>query len=162
MKVVLLFSIIFVINSLKIGEKGLELIKKYAGCKLYAYRNPSGSWVIGYGITDADYSITKTRIIKGLKITQETADKWLKERVNKKDCPKVNKYYSKYKWTQNEFDALVSLAYEFGSIDQFINNGKSTKADIAQNILKYCKNYSMNKNSMCMRRKEQYNLFLGK
>ena len=35
--------------------------------------------------------------------------------------------YSKYKWNQNEFDALVSFAYNIGSIDGLTSSGSRSK-----------------------------------
>ena len=39
--------------------------------------------------------------------------------MDKKYGPKVDKY-SVYNWNQNEYDALVSFAYNIGSIDGLI------------------------------------------
>lgn len=36
---------------MKISNKGLELIKKFEGCRLAAYKDSSGVWTIGYGHT---------------------------------------------------------------------------------------------------------------
>ena len=69
-----------------------------------------------------DRSITGTNIVKGLQINQATANDWLRRSVDAKYGPKVDKY-SKYNWTQNEFDALVSFAYNIGSIDQLTASG---------------------------------------
>ena len=57
-------------------------------------------------------------------ISKETAEKWLKESLKHKYAPKVNKYDDTYHWTQNEFDALISFAYNIGSIDKLTNYGK--------------------------------------
>ena len=46
----------------KISKKGIDLIKKFEGCHLTAYRDEVGVWTIGYGVTNADRSITKTTI----------------------------------------------------------------------------------------------------
>ena len=158
MKTTLFIAFFVLISSLKIGKKGLNLIKEFEGCKLEAYKCPAGKWTIGYGTTDADYSITKTKIEAGLKISKQQAEKWLRQSVNKKYSPKVNKYNNKYHWTQNEFDAMVSFAYNLGSIDQLTANGKRTKKEIAQRLVKYGgKIGSSNYN----RRKAEQKLFLS-
>ena len=162
MKTTLFIAFFVLISSLKIGKKGLNLIKEFEGCKLEAYKCPAGVWTIGYGTTDSDYSITKTKIKAGLKISKQQAEKWLRQSVNKKYSPKVNKYNNKYHWTQNEFDAMVSFAYNLGSIDQLTANGKRTKKDIAQKMLLYNKAKGKVLPGLTRRRKAEQKLFLSK
>ena len=158
MKTTLFIAFFALISSLKISQRGLNLIKEFEGCKLEAYKCPAGVWTIGYGTTDSDYSITKTKIRAGLKISQQQAEKWLRQSVNKKYCPKVNKYNNKYHWTQNEFDAMVSFAYNLGSIDQLTANGKRTKKEIAQKLVQYGGKIG---SSIYNRRKAEQKLFLS-
>ena len=61
---------------MKISDKGLNLIKKFEGCRLTAYQDAVGVWTIGYGTTNADKAITGTTSCQGLKISQATADDW--------------------------------------------------------------------------------------
>ena len=117
----------------------------------------AGIWTIGYGTTDADYAITKTKIKAGLKISKQQAEKWLRQSLNKIYCPKVNKYNNKYHWTQNEFDALVSFAYLSGNIDKLTDNGKKTKKEIAERMLYYGNMVP----SIRKRRKAEQKLFLS-
>ena len=123
---------------MKISDNGLNLIKKFEGCRLTAYQDAVGVWTIGYGTTNADKAITGTTICQGLKISQATADDWLRQSVDKKYGPKVDKY-SAYNWNQNEFDALVSFAYNIGSIDGLTAKGARTRSEIAAKILEYNK-----------------------
>lgn len=39
-------------GAMEISEKGVELIARYEGCRLQAYKCPAGVWTIGYGHTD--------------------------------------------------------------------------------------------------------------
>ena len=119
---------------MKISDNGLNLIKKFEGCRLTAYQDAVGVWTIGYGTTNADKAITGISIRQGLRISQETADEWLRQSVDKKYGPKVDKY-SAYNWNQNEFDALVSFAYNIGSIDGLTASGSRSKEEIADKIL---------------------------
>ena len=162
MKTTLFIAFFALISSLQISQKGLNLIKEFEGCKLEAYKCPAGVWTIGYGTTDSDYSITKTKIKAGLKISKQKAETWLRQSVNKKYSPKVNKYNNKYHWTQNEFDAMVSFAYNLGSIDQLTANGKRTKKDIAQKMLLYNKAKGKVLPGLTRRRKAEQKLFLSK
>ena len=123
---------------MKISDNGLNIIKKFEGCRLTAYQDTVGVWTIGYGTTNADKAITGTTICQGLRISQETADEWLRQSVDKKYGPKVDKY-SKYEWNQNEFDALVSFAYNIGSIDGLTASGSRSKEEIADKIQAYNK-----------------------
>ena len=50
---------------------GIELVKKWEGCKLHAYLDGGGVPTIGYGHTDG--------VKLGDVCTQEQAEKWLKE-----------------------------------------------------------------------------------
>ena len=136
---------------MKISDKGLELIKSFEGCHLTAYVCPAGKLTIGYGHTKG--------VTKGMTITQEQADIFLRE-----DCAKaeanVMKFNSKYSWNQNEFDALVSFAYNVGSINQLTANGTRTKAVIAKKILEYNKSGRKVLNGLVKRRKAEQELFL--
>ena len=135
----------------KVSKRGIDLIKEFEGCRLTAYRDEVGVWTIGYGITNADKSITGTTIKSGLKISQATAEKWLEESLNQKYLPLVMKYDTRYNWTQNEIDALTSFAYNIGSIDQLT---------IAAKMLEYVKAGGVTYNGLIRRRKAERELFL--
>ena len=144
---------------MKISDNGLNLIKKFEGCRLTAYQDAVGVWTIGYGTTNADKAITGTTICQGLRIGQETADEWLRESINRKYGPKVDKYAT-YRWTQNEFDALVSFAYNVGSIDGLTAQGSRTRAEISHMILAYNKAGGRELTGLTKRRQEERALFL--
>lgn len=144
----------------KVSKTGINLIKEFEGCRLTAYRDEVGVWTIGYGITNADKSITGTTIKSGLKISQAIAEKWLEESLNKKYLPKVMKYDTRYNWNQNEIDALTSFAYNIGSIDQLTANGSRSRATIAAKMLEYVKAGGVTYNGLIRRRKAERELFL--
>ena len=56
---------------------------------------------------------------------------------NNKYGPRVDKYDNIYHWTQNEFDALCSFAYNIGSINNLVRNGTRSKASIPSVMEKY-------------------------
>lgn len=143
-----------------VSKKCIKLVKKFEGLYLKAYRDEVGVWTIGYGITNADKAITKVTVKAGLKITEKTADNWLEKALNKKYLPKVMKYNSKYKWNQNEIDALVSFAYNIGSIDMLTANGTRSRATIAAKMLQYNKAGGKVLNGLTRRRKAERELFL--
>lgn len=122
-----------------VTNKCIKLVKKFEGLYKKAYRDEVGTWTIGYGITNADKSITGATIKAGLVISEKTADNWLERSLNSKYLQKVMKYDKKYNWNQNEIDALVSFAYNIGSIDELTANGTRSRATIAAKILEYNK-----------------------
>lgn len=96
---------------MKMSKKGIELIKKYEGLRLTAYKCPAGVWTIGYGHTKG--------VKEGQKITNSQAEELLKEdlRVFENGVNKWNLQINQY-----QFDALVSFAFNLG----LANLGKST------------------------------------
>lgn len=135
-----------------ISDEGLKLIKSFEGCHLTAYICPAGKVTIGYGHTKG--------VFLGMVITQAQADAFLKD-----DCAKaeanVMSFDKKYSWTQNEFDALVSFAYNIGSINQLTANGTRSKDVIAKKILEYNKSGITVLNGLVKRRKAEQEMFLG-
>lgn len=141
------------------SKKAVNLIKQFEGCRLTAYQDSVGVWTIGYGTTNADKSITGLTIKKGTKITQAQAEHFLLKSLNSKYAAKVNKFFKKYKWSQNQFDALISFAYNIGSIDQLTANGTRSIAQISSKILAYNKAGGKELAGLTRRRKAEKKLF---
>ena len=144
----------------KVGQSCIDLVKHFEGCRLTAYQDEVGVWTIGYGITNADKSITGMTIRSGMTISMQTAKEWLEESLNQKYLPKVMKYDTRYNWNQNEIDALVSFTYNIGSIDQLTANGSRSKETIAAKMLEYVKAGGVTYNGLIRRRKAERELFL--
>lgn len=94
---------------MKITEKGINLIKKYEGCKLKAYLCPAHIPTIGWGNT-AYKNGSKVKL--GDTITQEQADELLIHILN---------YFSDgishaitKELTDNQYNALLSFSYNLG------------------------------------------------
>mgnify|MGYP000515018502 FL=1 len=143
-----------------VTNKCIKLVKKFEGLYKKAYRDEVGVWTIGYGITNADKSITGKTIKAGLVISEKTADNWLERSLNNKYLQKVMKYDNKYRWNQNEIDALVSFAYNIGSIDGLTANGTRSRATIAAKILEYNKAGGKVYRGLTRRRTAERKLFL--
>lgn len=135
---------------MKISQTGLELIKRFEGCRLAAYKDSGGVWTIGYGHTKG--------VTSGMTITQAQADAFLVE-----DCASaeaaVNKYMSKYSFNQNQFDALVSFAFNIGNIKQLTADGTRTIAEISAKIPEYCKCAGKKLQGLVNRRAAEKELF---
>lgn len=139
---------------MKISQNGINLIKKFEGCVLKVYLDPIGVKTIGYGHTGAEINMCPV----GARISQEQADLFLEQDLAKFEA-NVNKYDSVYHWTQNEFDALCSFAFNVGSIDQLTAKGTRTKQVIANKILEY--NKAGGKPILTYRRQIEHDLFVN-
>lgn len=137
---------------MKISQKGIDLIKRFEGCELTAYRCPAGVWTIGYGHTG--------NVQEGQTITQDYAETLLRQDLITYEL-KVDKYNPKYTWRQAEFDALVSFAYNIGNIDQLTVNGTRSRTEIAEKMLLYNKAGGKVLEGLNRRRKAERELFLG-
>ena len=117
----------------RIGQAGLALIKQYEGCRLAAYRCAAGVWTIGYGHTAGVHS--------GMTITQAQADAYLQQDIAKFEGYVNNPAYVPIteQLNQNQFDALVSFAFNLGAGNlRKLCKGRIA-AQIAQAMTQYCK-----------------------
>lgn len=137
---------------MRTSRAGIDLIKKFEGCRLKAYKCPAGVWTIGYGHTEG--------VTCGMKISSAQAEAYLRADLEKYE-KKVEKYESRYRWTQNEFDAMVSFAYNLGSIDKLTAGGTRIKAVIAEKILLYNKAGGKVLAGLTKRRQAERELFLS-
>lgn len=135
----------------KINKSGLNLIKKYEGCKLTSYICPAGVLTIGFGHTGKDVKPNQT-------ITKKKAIKLLKKDLARFERH-VQSYNYIYEWTDNEFSALVSFAYNIGNIDQLTAYGTRTRSQIRTAMLKYVKANGKTLQGLVKRRKAELKLF---
>ena len=91
-----------------ISERGLKLIQSFEGLRLKAYRCEAGKLTIGWGHTGPD-------VKPGMTINQMQADDLFRTDVFQKAELPVNKLPNADLLTQNQFDALCSLAFNRGS-----------------------------------------------
>lgn len=95
---------------MKVSDTCIRLIKLFEGCKLTAYKCPAGIPTIGWG--SIKYPDNKP-VKLGDTISQLRADDMLKWEVELK-AQGVTKHLLNTKVNQNQFDALVSFAYNCG------------------------------------------------
>ena len=138
---------------MNLGNKGLDLIKSFEGCQLTAYKCPAGVWTIGWGHTNNVY--------EGMSITQDQADNMLREDV-KYYADAVDRYNSRFNFTQEEFDALTSFTYNcgVGSL-QAVMSCCNTKQEIAEECKLYNKGGGVVLAGLVRRREEEYKLFMS-
>ena len=135
----------------KINKSGLNLIKKYEGCKLTSYICPAGVLTIGYGHTGKDVKPNQT-------ITKKKAINLLKKDLARFERH-VQSYNYIYEWTDNEFSALASFAFNIGNIDQLTAYGTRTRSQIRSAMLKYVKANGKTLQGLVKRRKAELKLF---
>jgi lysozyme len=94
---------------MEVNKAGKDLIKRFEGCKLKAYRCPAMLWTIGYGNT---FYPDGTKVKEGDVITQQRAeeifDVLLDDFAAKVDA------LVKSNVTANNFSALVSFTWNVG------------------------------------------------
>ena len=133
---------------MKISQTGIELIKKFEGCVLYAYKDPVGVWTIGYGHT--------VGVKSGQKVTQKQAETLLKE-----DLKIYENHVTKsgVKVNQNQFDALVSFTYNCGAGSlKTLLSGRSLN-EVSKALLLYNKAGGRVLQGLVNRRKAEKELF---
>jgi lysozyme len=147
------------INS--IGIKGLELIKKYEGFSAKPYKCPAGIITIGIGSTFYEDG-SKVKLTDPL-ITEERAIKLLMSLLV--SFEKSVDSYTRDDINQNQFDALVSFAYNVGS-NALKNstllkkvNANPNDPSIKQEFLKWNKSNGKVLKGLTNRRNEEANLY---
>ena len=135
----------------KVNKRGLNLIKKYEGCKLTSYICPAGVLTIGYGHTGSDVKPNQ-------KISKKKAISLLKKDLARFERH-VHSYDYIYEWTDNEFSALVSFAFNIGNIDQLTAYGTRTRSQIRKAMLLYVNANGKPLQGLVRRRNAELRLF---
>lgn len=147
---------------MRISENGVELIKEFEGIRLGAYPDPGTNgdpWTIGYGHTGTD-------VRPGMRISLEQADRLLED-----DLLKFERGVSelvKVPISQNEFDALVSFAFNLGlgnlksSTLLKLLNENAHHEDVAVQFLRWDKAAGKTMPGLHRRRQAEMMMFLGK
>ena len=142
---------------MKISDDGINLIKNYEGCKLFAYRDSVGVATIGYGHTKG--------VRMGQAITQKQADDFLRE-----DIVVVEKTLNQLgiNFKQNQFDALCSWVFNLGcgnlthsTMCKKMMTGASDE-DVTDQLVKWCNAGGKPLLGLMKRRVAEANMFLGR
>lgn len=145
----------------KLSNKGLELIKKYEGFSAKPYKCAGGVNTIGYGstyypgghkvsLTDAPITEQQaTSLLKDLLVNfEKSVDSFCRDDIN-----------------QNQFDALVSFAYNVGvnalKSSTLLKkvNANPNDATIKQEFLKWNKSNGKILKGLTIRRQEEAELY---
>jgi lysozyme len=92
-----------------LNQASIDLIKRWEGCKLKAYKCPAGVWTVGYGLTSRAGFI---EVGPDTTITQSEAD-WYLEQVIEKFLAEIKTAITA-DINENELGAFTSLAYNIG------------------------------------------------
>ncbi len=140
---------------MKTSQKGIDLIKRFEGCRLNAYKCPANVWTIGYGHT---YGVKE-----GQTITQKQAEDLLKDDLKSFEAAVNN--YVKVPLTQGQFDALVSFSFNVGNealrtstLLRLLNQGKYEEA--AEQFSRWVYASGKKLDGLVRRRKAEKELFL--
>ena len=137
------------------------MIESFEGCLLKASNKLDGVWTIGYGQTGSYYG---KRVRRGMTTTKALAHAWLRDHSIKTYETAVAKAV-KVPINQNQFDALVSFAYNVGigamagsTAVRRLNQGDYTGAADALTMWTRCNGKVLL--GLVRRRKEERALFL--
>lgn len=138
---------------MKTSTAGINLIKKFEGCRLNAYKPvPTEKyWTIGYGHYGPDVS-------QGMVITQAQAEIMLGIDLQKYE--QAVERYTPFPLAQNQFDALVSFTYNCGAgnLQQLVK--KRNALQVADAMLRYNKAGGKELAGLTRRRVEERALFM--
>ena len=144
-------------DSLKINNEGLNLVKSFEGCRLTAYKCPAGVWTIGYGHTG---KVDGKAICAGMTITEAKATELLKQDMTKFENAVLTCSELTFKPNENQFSALVSFAFNCGAGNlKTLVKGRSA-AVVAEKLLLYNKANGKVLSGLTRRRKAERELFL--
>lgn len=97
-------------EAMSISAKGIDLICEFEGKRLTAYDDGVGIWTIGFGTIKYPNGV---RVKKGDTCTLEQAKDYMRhDLIEFENAVNIS---VKVPLNQNQFDALVSLAYNIGS-----------------------------------------------
>lgn len=139
---------------MNISENCINLIKEFEGCKLKPYKLAGEEYyTVGYGHYGADVKPTK-------KYTKKEVETLLISDLQR-FVTGVLRYDKLYHFNPNELDALVSFAYNVGSIDGLTAKGSRSRKEIAYFMRKYVKGSNgQTLEGLIKRREKERELFL--
>lgn len=142
---------------MKVSAAGMAMIQSFEGLRLRAYKDIVGVVTIGYGHTGKDVKM-------GMTITKAQAEDMM--RMDLAWFEQAVGGLLQLKATQNQFDAMVSLAYNIGgnafadsTLLRKFNKGDSPGA--ADEFLRWTRAGGKNVQGLVRRRQQERNHFLG-
>lgn len=116
---------------MKINDAGLRLIKEFEGFRSKPYKLAGEKYyTVGYGHYGPDVNGSRFYSLEECNELLRKDLEWFEK--------KVSEYNEVYHFNSNEFSALVSFAYNIGSIDGLTNFGKRSRTEIKAKLPQYC------------------------
>ena len=144
-----------------VSKNGLDIIKEFESFRAKPYLCPSQKATIGFGSTY--YPDGKKVTLQDKEITEEKAFEILEYIANKDFGSNINKVV-KVPLNQNQFDALVSFAYNIGNgnfnsstLLRWLNQGNYKESSMQ--LLRWDKSKGIVLNGLTKRRKAEKALF---
>jgi len=143
------------VDERRINAAGLEIVKRFEGLRLRAYRDPVGIWTIGYGHTRTAHS--------GMTLTQQQAEDLLRD-----DLREAERAVSRLviaPLNDNEFAALVSFTFNLGqgnlsasTLLRKLNSGQ--RGEVPKEFLRWNRAGGKVLNGLTARRFAEMSLFM--
>lgn len=137
---------------MRTSQAGIDLIKQFEGCRLQAYKPVAAEpcYTIGYGHYGSD-------VLPNMVISLEQAEAFLAQDLTKYE--QAVERYTPFPLSQNQFDALVSFAYNcgVGNLKKLVSG--RTAPQIAESMLKYNKGSGRVLPGLVRRRQMEHDLF---
>ncbi len=146
---------------MKTSRAGIDLIKEFEGLELEAYLCPADKWTIGYGHTSA---AGDPAVAPGMKITEQEAERILARdlAIFERGVERLVRVYI----TQNQFDVLVSFAYNCGvgalersTLLKRVNAERF--ADVPAELMKWTKSAGREIDGLVRRRRAEAKMWRG-
>ncbi|WP_439327587.1 lysozyme [Lonepinella sp. BR2357] len=148
-------------NQWNLSQQGINALKGYEGLRTKAYLDDAGKWTIGYGHTG---KVGNIPVGKGMTITDQQAEDLFKSRLPEFENAVRNSI--NVPLTQNQYDALVSLAYNIGptafqnsTLVKKLNAGDMSGA--ADQFMAWRKAGGKDNQGLINRRNREREMFLG-
>lgn len=145
---------------MKTSQAGIDLIKRFEGLRLEAYKCLGGIWTIGYGTT---HYPDGSKVKEGDTCTEEQAEEYL--RSDLEEFERCVSLAVRDPLTQHQFDALVSFVYNVGcgafrksTLLRMLNDGADMSA--AEQFLRWNKVGAQEVKGLTLRRQAEMELFL--
>lgn len=152
---------------MKLSANGYRFIKKHEGYSLTWYALNDGGLTVGYGHYVPNAKAKLLGIKEGQRITKAKVDQFLEDDMNKFEVGTALQL-KQYGFTvnQNQFDALVSYAFNRGlgntrgtnGLRQLLKNSKSV-SDISKNFIVYWGTNTYYRTGLLNRRRAEKSLF---
>lgn len=156
----------------KLSAKGFRFIKGFEGFAPYKYQDSGGYWTIAYGVTSHGEPSIYNSLVSKQPVSEEEGAKISFNLKNENYASKILSAVKKLGITnQNQFDALVSVAYNCGvgaiTGSNSLTNALAENPNDESKIRPIWESFKITSNGITLpgliaRRKQECNMYFGK